>query len=413
MNTIKIKFIAALTLVSLLVGAIVLILTPYMVKHEIVENALEHRSNTFEKSIKHFIEEHGSWGSAGDAVAFANSADFRLVEEVSDINQIPIKVTVFDQNGHVLHSGSGFTIGSRVDIGSMEDPEEIYVRDEVVAYMAATGDVQLSPWEKAYLHTLEETLFFSVLMAIITILPFGIWHGSRLVYSLKHLTRAVNSMAEGKLQQQVPINSGDEVGVLAQAFNSMNQQLVSAYKELETSRNLIADQAEKLKELSIRDELTGLYNRRFFNEEGATLMASSVRYNQPLSIVLGDVDHFKKINDNYSHATGDAVLKQVSKILQQGVRASDLVARFGGEEMVLALPNTSLPEATEMIDRIRAAIADYPWSDVAEGLSVTMSFGVSADESVQSLERRLDLADTELYRAKREGRNRVCACEPA
>ena len=95
----------------------------------------------------------------------------------------------------------------------------------------------------------------------------------------------------------------------------MNTRLVNAYRELEESHQLIEQQAKQLKELSIRDELTGLYNRRFFNEEAQLLLSNATRYQHPLAVILADIDHFKMINDNFSHAIGDRVLQQVSEIL--------------------------------------------------------------------------------------------------
>ncbi|MCP5168276.1 MAG: diguanylate cyclase [Hahellaceae bacterium] len=408
MNSIKTKLIGALMLTSLLVGLVVLISTPYMVEHEIAEKALDSYLNAFEKSIAHYIEENQSWGEATDAMGFAQSQDFRLVEEVARLDSAPIQFTLFDQNGHVLRSGPEFKLGEQAVLNTLDDLEPIEVRGNVVAYVLSGEEITLSPKEEAYLHTLEETLSFSVMVALLAILPFGIWMGNRLVFTLNHLISAVNNMAVGELKQQVPTKTRDEIGVLADAFNAMNAQLVAAYENLESSRNLIAEQASQLKELSIRDELTGLYNRRFFNEEVQSLFSVSRRYAQEFSLVLGDIDHFKMVNDNFSHATGDKVLRIVAELLQSAVRDCDLVARYGGEEIVLALPNTGVAEAKEMLDRIRQSIEQYPWHTLNDALKVTMSFGISADAGAPNYEQLLAQADGQLYRAKREGRNRVC-----
>jgi len=109
-------------------------------------------------------------------------------------------------------------------------------------------------------------------------------------------------------------------------------------KELAASHDRIRSQALLLKELSIRDELTGLLNRRHFDEQAATLFAQAVRYKQPLTVVMCDLDRFKQINDRFSHAAGDVVLRHVAEILHSDTRASDVVARYGGEEFVILFP---------------------------------------------------------------------------
>ncbi|WP_261844468.1 GGDEF domain-containing protein [Aliamphritea ceti] len=409
MLSIRFKLISALTLTCLLVGATVMFATPHMVKHEMLEGALRKQAVAYQQSISHYIQEQNSWGTAADARAFSASPDNQLAEQAAGISPHPIEVALFDQNGHVIIPGAGFRIGDSVNIKDLDEPESIQMNNQTVAYAIADGELPLSDNEKQFIHALEETLLFSIFAALAAILPLGIWGANRMANSLQHLTSAVNRMAEGHLEQQVPVNSRDEIGQLSQSFNSMNDQLVKTYRQLEESRALIARQAEKMKELSIRDELTGLYNRRFFNEEASSTQAAAISHQAPFTLVLGDVDHFKKINDNYSHATGDAVLQKIAEILQREIRATDLLARYGGEEIVLALPNTGPHKASEIINRIRQHIEDHPWHEIAENLQVTMSFGIADDYSDKQLEKQLDLADMQLYRAKNEGRNRVCS----
>jgi diguanylate cyclase (GGDEF)-like protein len=130
-------------------------------------------------------------------------------------------------------------------------------------------------------------------------------------------------------------------------------ELQARYAQLQEQNQTILQQAAMLQEISVRDGLTKLYNRRHFDEQAALLFAGAKRYDQPLTIMLGDIDHFKKVNDQFSHATGDEVLRQVARLLQDNTRASDIVARYGGEEFVLALPQTPLPQAAAFCEKLR------------------------------------------------------------
>jgi diguanylate cyclase (GGDEF)-like protein len=186
-------------------------------------------------------------------------------------------------------------------------------------------------------------------------------------------------------------------------------ELQLRYQELEKLNETIQEQAKLLKELSTRDALTGLYNRRHFDEQAAQTFAQSTRYGHPLSFMIGDIDFFKRINDNFSHATGDEVLRQVAQILQTNTRQSDIPARYGGEEFVIAFPETSLSQAVALCEKLRKQIEAHPWQEIHAGLRVTMSMGVCADTSLGSFDKLLDAADKKLYKAKTNGRNRVCA----
>ena len=181
-----------------------------------------------------------------------------------------------------------------------------------------------------------------------------------------------------------------------------------SHEELTASHQTILEQAEQLRELSVRDALTKLHNRRHFDEHAATLFSQAVRHKRPLSVVIGDIDYFKRINDQFSHATGDAVLRKVGEILRGHMRLTDLVARYGGEEFVIALPETPLPQAASLCDKLRKLIEDFPWHEVHPDLKVTMSMGVYGDLAAGTAEAMLQKADALLYRAKEGGRNQVC-----
>lgn len=164
----------------------------------------------------------------------------------------------------------------------------------------------------------------------------------------------------------------------------------------------------ELERLAATDALTGLANRRDFEDRLQDEMARSKRHGEPLSVVLGDLDHFKRVNDTYGHGTGDQLLRQIGHILQKDLREEDLAVRWGGEEFLLMLPATDLEHAVETAERIRSTIAARPIRCDTADISITISFGAAqyaAGELITQLIRR---ADEAMYRAKSEGRNRVC-----
>lgn len=164
----------------------------------------------------------------------------------------------------------------------------------------------------------------------------------------------------------------------------------------------------RITELSVRDELTKLYNRRYFNAQADRFFQHAQRYQQPLSFAIGDVDCFKGINDRFSHAIGDRVLQGVAQVLQKNLRSTDLCARYGGEEFVIALPGIQGQDAIDACNKVRRAIEAAPWPKIHPELSVTISIGVCADLTLDSYEAMLAIADRQLYCAKHGGRNRVC-----
>jgi diguanylate cyclase (GGDEF)-like protein len=162
----------------------------------------------------------------------------------------------------------------------------------------------------------------------------------------------------------------------------------------------------QLKETSFRDELTGLYNRRFLVEFLTAKRAVAVRQNVPLAVALIDVDHFKKINDTLGHAVGDMVLQRLAQALGDGVREADLAARYGGEEFILVLPHTEVDAAVQACERILHTVRDMAFPGVP--WKITFSGGVAALEGEEPMETLLERADRRLYEAKRT-RNRVVA----
>ena len=170
-------------------------------------------------------------------------------------------------------------------------------------------------------------------------------------------------------------------------------------------QNALLESNRRLEELSLTDALTSLRNRRAFDDRMADAFEHARRYERPLSLVLVDVDHFKPINDTYGHATGDAVLQRVAALIAASTRQSDFVARIGGEEFAVLLPETPLFEAMQAAEKIRSRIAATPVAD----FDVTVSLGVAnaLHSRVTNTAELFQAADQALYRAKANGRNRT------
>jgi len=172
-------------------------------------------------------------------------------------------------------------------------------------------------------------------------------------------------------------------------------------------------QREKMlaENLAERDPLTGLLNRRGFNQQASPLWSNSARNQRPLTLAMLDLDHFKVLNDQYGHDFGDLALQAVSKILQQSCRGGDLATRWGGEEFILLLPETDLAEALALSERLRLAIQALGLQAEGETVNISCSFGVAQRTDEAQLEQLINEADRRLYTAKQSGRNRVCGPE--
>jgi diguanylate cyclase (GGDEF)-like protein len=158
------------------------------------------------------------------------------------------------------------------------------------------------------------------------------------------------------------------------------------------------------------DGLTGVYNRKHLEERITTELSYAERHGTPLSIVIIDVDHFKKVNDTYGHLAGDAVLKAVSALLKSTVRPEDIVARYGGEEFVIVARGTDAPAAVVLANRLREAVAAETIDFEGKAINVTSSAGVASLACCEPPRDRaalLGTADRRLYAAKQGGRNRV------
>lgn len=188
-----------------------------------------------------------------------------------------------------------------------------------------------------------------------------------------------------------------------QARVNVHYKLARTIRELEASRRMLAEQATT-------DPMTHLKNRRAFFENGTKQLAMARRYGTDVSIIVADVDHFKKVNDTYGHQAGDEALIAVSRVLVGLTRTEDTVARIGGEEFAVLLPDTNRLGAAVLAERMRNAVERERFAYADKVVPLTISIGVAsfAVELVDSVDQLLSIADQRLYLAKRNGRNRIC-----
>jgi two-component system cell cycle response regulator len=164
--------------------------------------------------------------------------------------------------------------------------------------------------------------------------------------------------------------------------------------------------------MAITDQLTGLHNRRYMSRHLDTLIASAQKSGRPLAFLIFDIDHFKTVNDTHGHDIGDEVLREFAGRIGANVRGIDLACRYGGEEFVVVMPDTDIQFASAVAERLRSSVETTPFtiSRPPNKLNITISIGIAeSDKGEDTAEKLLHRADQALYRAKRDGRNRVVA----
>lgn len=236
-------------------------------------------------------------------------------------------------------------------------------------------------------------LIFAV--GVLILLVVGVFLARSILRPVKALEAGTKQFSGGDLSARVNVMVSDELGHLITAFNSMADQI-------EKNQNA-------LKELSIRDGLTGLYNKREFLGRLTAEVDRSIRYEQLFSLIMVDIDFFKKVNDTYGHLCGDDVLRTMAAFIKKNMRAVDCVARYGGEEIAVIMPNSPIGRAVIVAERCRQLVAQYSFVVAPEqAISLTISLGVAAfPRDGRTGEELIAAADSALYHAKHSGRNCV------
>jgi diguanylate cyclase (GGDEF)-like protein len=245
------------------------------------------------------------------------------------------------------------------------------------------GSLRTTVWQTATLWT--ATAGGLALLFLLTDMPIGLPHGNPME---RLATMVMFAFTIGRCM------------FLGLFSNSMRQSLYQSGQKLKEAYR-------RIEELAELDELTGSFNRRCVMRLLEEEIARAGRAGSRCSIALIDVDHFKRINDSFGHPTGDEVLRAFAISMFANIRAIDRFGRYGGEEFLLILPDTTEVSAARMLDRLRAIVAELDWSAFSPSMRVTISAGVATLRQNESSDSFLARADRALYASKAQGRNRI------
>jgi diguanylate cyclase (GGDEF)-like protein len=271
---------------------------------------------------------------------------------------------------------------------------------------------------------LKQALLGFKLFAVLLLIGLIWWFASRMSRPIEIIARFSRKVQQGNEGERLSITNSKaevlEVRELIDAVGGMAKTLLERKHALEeNNQGLERKVAEHTSELEIlkrdaemqarTDALTGLPNRRAFSEAAERLIQIAQRSQRPLSLIMMDIDFFKKVNDTWGHDAGDVVLIEVARLIADTVRISDMPARLGGEEFAILLPETDSAGAQELAEKLRLNIAAHVMHAGGATIKVTSSFGiVSVDAPDLDIDQMLQKSDAALYRAKNEGRNRIC-----
>ncbi|SMQ22710.1 diguanylate cyclase (GGDEF) domain-containing protein [Pseudomonas helmanticensis] len=340
-----------------------------------------------------------------------------------------IEALIIDHDGKVLYPEA--LMGQQLPVSDAKSPGWTVGNGYLTSMVTVPtpSSTQLS-WSIAVRQPLETALqparllLYKLLIAgVLAAVVFGLVAYYLALYlsrPIEQLARSAKQVQDNQPGAHFPLQHPvREIAQLGQSIDAMTQSLLGKERELqEANASLEATVAQRtaaltqanaeLLSLATHDALSGVYNRRRFDEKISEYTLLSRRTGRPFALLLIDADHFKRINDTYGHAIGDEVLQQLAQLIESSLRTTDFVARYGGEEFAVLLPEIAQPDTPEVVaEKIRTAIAAAHFPEVGH---VTVSIGVAlADPADNSHTALIKRADQQLYQAKAAGRNQVAS----
>ncbi|OIQ50180.1 Response regulator PleD [Pseudodesulfovibrio hydrargyri] len=310
----------------------------------------------------------------------------------------PFRFLVMDRAGVVLFPADGYKAGETVSGEVLATAKPVTVDGKVVALAAHTGLERMVAEDAAFLGMADASLAVGTAVAAALAVLLGLALGWRQSGPLKEVIRSLRARCgmEGE-DACMTVPADEDLAELAEAYNAMREEAARCRFEMN--------------ELSVLDPQTNLYNRRHFDEQARQFFESAKRYEQPMSIVMGDLDHFRVLNETFSREVGDMVLEKVAELIVANTRKSDVVARYGGEEFVVLFTHTARDKAAIACENIRRAVEEYPWGEFHSDLKVTISMGLADNADTDSAASMVARADQYLSAAKAGGRNQLAGAE--
>ena len=300
--------------------------------------------------------------------------------------------------------------GTKAKVLVIDDKPSSYER--IVKYLAVENSVALvSDPKEALLRAADEDFDTAVISMSLTDI-----HALRLCSQLKSLekTRMLPLLVISELEQEEKVIRALDMGVNDYVRRPIDRNELLARVRTQVQRKRynvqLRDSVQQTIEMAVTDGLTGLNNRRYLDTHLAEMMTKAKGRNKPVSIVMCDIDHFKKVNDTHGHDVGDEVIREFARRIKKNIRNIDLACRYGGEEFVIVMPDTDMALARVVAERIRNEVALHPFivEQGAKQLPITVSLGVSCLETeADTGDILVKRADKALYEAKRAGRNTV------
>ncbi|WP_319582491.1 diguanylate cyclase [uncultured Pseudodesulfovibrio sp.] len=350
----------------------------------------------FQADLKAYISRYGGLDRAMHMAPFSsfvapNDATRRWQGQ-------PFRFLLLDEAGAVLYPAYGYKAGETVSSEVMAEASPVTVDGKVVALVAHTEVPAMTAEDEAFLRMVDISLAIGTSCAAVLSILLGCVFAWRQSAPAKMMIRSVRTLCDGGSEGTcIEMPADEDLGELVEIYNNMSKELSRRRFELD--------------ELAVLDPQTNLYNRRHFDEQVRLFFESAKRYEQPLSLVMGDLDRFRTLNETFSREVGDMVLEKVAQLISEHTRKSDVIARYGGEEFVILFTHTARDKAAIACENIRRTIEEYPWEEFHADLKVTISMGLADNADMDSAASMIARADQYLSAAKAGGRNQVAGAE--